>query len=95
MHLIPGAPGQTNSGKEKTMNYKTAASAISCGVPGAKTINGTLEEAMKLVNVQTIDVEGRQVFFGLPINQIPQTDPNNPNGIWVVPVGHLPYMPDA
>lgn len=69
------------------MIYKTAVEALTSGVPGAKTIQGTLAEARKLEGVETVDVEGRPATFGLPINEIPQTDPLSPNGIWHVPVG--------
>jgi len=72
------------------MIYKTAESAIASGVPGAKTIQGTLAEANKLIGVQTTDVSGRVAFFGPPVNELPQTGPLNPNGIWHIPVGHKP-----
>ncbi len=72
------------------MIYKTAHDAINSRVPGAKTIQGTLAEARKLAGMKTTDVEGRIAYFADPINQIPQTDPLNPNGIWHVPVGHKP-----
>ena len=69
------------------MIYKAAAEALASGVPGAKTIQGTLAEARKLEGAETVDVEGRPATFGLPINEITQTDPENPLGIWHVPVG--------
>ena len=72
------------------MIYKTASDAIESCVPGAKTIQGTLSEAMKLAGLETRDVEGRVVYFGMPINEIPQTDPESSSGIWHIPVGPNP-----
>jgi hypothetical protein len=74
--------------KELVMVYKSALDAIKSGVPGAKTIHGVLSEAILLVGVETVDVEGRRAWFGLPINEAPGTDFNHPNGVWHVPVGH-------
>ena len=69
------------------MIYKTAADALSSGVPGAKTLQCKLREALKMVGKKTTNVEGIDAWFGLPINQTPQTAFDDPNGIWNVPLG--------
>ena len=69
--------------------YKSAQAAINSGIPGAKTIQGTLAEASKLEGVETTDVEGREAFFCSPINMYPQTDPLSQTGIWHVPVSAM------
>lgn len=69
-----------------TKTYRTADEAIADTVAGAKTIQGTMAEALKLAGVETIDVQGNRAWYCTPGARAPGQARDNANELWHVAV---------
>lgn len=68
------------------MIHKTADSAFFDDTLGAKTLQCTLAEALRLAGANTMNVTGREAWFSTPIAQEPGQRDDDPFGLWLVPV---------